>query len=624
MKTLMQTTATFGRSGLILASFIAIFCVSAVALSQKQNQSDVKQQVTSSKTIHSRSKSTGNFLTRMWGWKRSQASKTADQNAQLQLVSQTTDRASDSTLEPIPDNFPHTGIMSVNSQDDKSMELQNESEIERAIPLNPYQLEQQLLPEYQSTELQLPPAPAVDDTKQSAQGTPTLTIAEPLQAPLQNTNINDTSATQLPASSPVIPPVPEPVVKQNRPEIVLKRAEPKAIKVPVTKAAPIKDKPIPEVPVMEQPKTVPMYAPEATFGHRPSFQEYSPFAAYGPSRVRCGVHCATGHCYEEKHWDDAQTIPWEIFAQGEYVGPARLRHVPEYRLRVDDVVDFVYRLKGDKSALPYRLNVGDMIRIESLTDETLEREVLVQPDGNITVRLLGQVPASNRTLEELTKALNDQYKQLVKQPAISVTPINLNSKLEELRSTVDRRAGSGGQSQRARVTPEGTIQLPAIGSVPAQGLTLTEMKLEIERRYDELVSGLEVTPILAERAPRFVYVTGEVGAPGRFPLEAPTTVIQAIALAGSWNIGADLRNIVILRRDENWQLMATRVNLHKALFGKQPCPEGELWLRDSDIVILPKSKIQWTGDLVELIFTRIIYGVAPFSYSVNFTELTAF
>jgi polysaccharide export outer membrane protein len=191
----------------------------------------------------------------------------------------------------------------------------------------------------------------------------------------------------------------------------------------------------------------------------------------------------------------------------------------------------------------------------------------------------------------------------------------MNSELNELRATVDARAGQGGQSRQSKVTPEGTIQLPAIGSIPAQGLTLNELKAEVEQRYDEIVSGLEITPILVQRAPRFVYVTGEVLAPGRYTLEAPTTLIQAIALAGSWNVGADLENIVILRRDENWQLMATKVNMHRALFGKEPCPEGEIWLRDSDIVLLPKSPLLWTDNLIELIFTRGIYGVVPVQYT---------
>jgi polysaccharide export outer membrane protein len=166
------------------------------------------------------------------------------------------------------------------------------------------------------------------------------------------------------------------------------------------------------------------------------------------------------------------------------------------------------------------------------------------------------------------------------------------------------------------------VQLPAIGSVFAQGLSLAELKQEIEHRYAGIVTGVEVTPILAERAPRFVYVVGEVREPGRFQLDGPTTAMQAISLAGSWTNGAKLESVVVLRRDENWNLMATRLNLRDALFGRQPCPPDEIWLRDGDVVIVPKTNIQWTGDLIELFFTRGIYGVLPIGGSVSIGELS--
>ena len=147
---------------------------------------------------------------------------------------------------------------------------------------------------------------------------------------------------------------------------------------------------------------------------------------------------------------------------------------------------------------------------------------------------------------------------------MTVTPVRVNAKLEDLRATVDARAGTGGQGLEVTVTPEGTISLPAIGPVPVQGLTLDEVKREIDERYDAVVQGIEITPILDTRAPRYVYVLGEVKTPGRFTLEGPTTVTQALSLAGSWNVGANLQQVVIFRRGDDWRLMATMVDLHCA------------------------------------------------------------
>jgi polysaccharide biosynthesis/export protein len=118
-----------------------------------------------------------------------------------------------------------------------------------------------------------------------------------------------------------------------------------------------------------------------------------------------------------------------------------------------------------------------------------------------------------------------------------------------------------------------------------------------------------------------VYVLGEVNNPGRFELTGPTTAIQAISMAGSWRVGAKLEHIVVFRRGDDWRLLATRIDLNGALRGKKPCPPGEIWLSDSDVVIVPKSAILEADDFINLVFTRGIYGVVPFSTSLDFGNL---
>ena len=343
------------------------------------------------------------------------------------------------------------------------------------------------------------------------------------------------------------------------------------------------------------------------------------------AKCMVGVDCGTCQPGGEARWDARRPIPWETFSQGEYIGPYRDVHVPEYRLRVDDSLEFIYRLTRIESSGPYELNVGDQIRVESLIDPNLDRDLVIQPDGSITLRMLGQVRAARRTVDELRADLEERYKKYYKVPAITVTPLQVNTKLEDLRASVDSRYGNtGGQTQLAQVTPEGTVQLPAIGSVPAQGLSLDELKQEIDERYAQVVDGIEVTPRLVERAPRFAYVVGEVRNPGRFVLEAPTTAMQAIALAGGWNNGGNLRQIVVFRRTDEWGLIATKLDLRGALLGERPCPADEIWLRDSDIVVLPKSSLLRADDFIELVFTRGIYGILPVQgISMNFSSVSS-
>lgn len=349
-----------------------------------------------------------------------------------------------------------------------------------------------------------------------------------------------------------------------------------------------------------------------------------PCQALGPAAPHCiqGVDCAScPRRGREQRWNAMGPIPWQAFAQGEYVGHERTVHVFEYRLRVDDALEVVYRLTRDETSKPYEINVGDEIRVESFTDDKLNRDLIVQPDGTITLRLLGQVRATRRTVAQLRDELEQLYTKYYKVPSITVTPLRVNTKLEDLRATVDARAGQGGQQIAVRVTPEGTIQLPALGSVMAQGLTLDELKREVDERYAVEIEGIEVTPVLTQRAPRFVFVLGEVANPGRFLLEGPTTVMQSIALAGSWKVGGNLRQVVVFRRGDDWRLMATMLDVQGALYGKRPCPADEIWLNDSDIVVVPKTPVLWANEFIDQVFTRGIYGVVPFQgITINFLK----
>jgi polysaccharide export outer membrane protein len=94
--------------------------------------------------------------------------------------------------------------------------------------------------------------------------------------------------------------------------------------------------------------------------------------------------------------------------------------------------------------------------------------------------------------------------------------------------------------------------------------------------------------------------------------------MQAISMGGSWNVGANLKQVVVFRRGDDWRLMATMLDLQDALAGKCKCPAGEIWLGDSDVVLVPKSAILRADDFINLVFTRGAYGVMPFTTSYEF------
>lgn len=354
-------------------------------------------------------------------------------------------------------------------------------------------------------------------------------------------------------------------------------------------------------------------------------QPGAPHAIWGvDSAAACNGCGPTG----EVGWDSRGPVDWQRYAQGEYVGHARAAHVPEYRLRVDDNLSMRYLRSREVLSRPYQLEVGDRVRVESLTagssptandstpagssQDDLSREVVVQPDGMVTLPLVGRVPAAGRQIVALQEDLEQRYKEFYNVPAITVTPVQVNTRLEDLLETVDGRAGNlGGRQITAVITPAGTVQLPGLRSVYVQGLTLDEAAREVDARYAAVMPGVRVTVDLVQRAPRFVYVLGEVNRPGQFELRGPTTVMQAIALAEGWQNGANLRQVVVFRRGDDWRLMATMLDLRGALYARRPTPADEIWLNDSDIVLVPKSPIEVLDDFIEQVFTRGLYSAVP-------------
>lgn len=327
-----------------------------------------------------------------------------------------------------------------------------------------------------------------------------------------------------------------------------------------------------------------------------------------------GVDCAT--CVGEERWSQIKRMPFGEYGPGGYAGPSRFAHLSAYRLRPGDEIQVIYLITRRQENGEYRLAPGDQLMIESIADEdllrgTLERGLEIQPDGTISVRLLGQVHAAGLTISQLRKVLEAQYEKFYDQPAIDVTPVRTNTLAEDIRNAVGGQSGLGQQSINVTVMPDGIVRLPGVGGVCVQGLTLAEMKKEVNLRYNEVVVGLETEPILEAQAPHFAHVLGEVATPSRIELDGPTTVLSAIATAGGHNAGANLRQVVVLRRAEDWRLISTVLDLSGVVGGRRPTPADEIWVRDGDVIILPSKPIILFDNWIQQVFVNGIYGAIP-------------
>ena len=105
--------------------------------------------------------------------------------------------------------------------------------------------------------------------------------------------------------------------------------------------------------------------------------------------------------------------------------------------------------------------------------------------------------------------------------------------------------------QHPRVTDAGEIPLMLLGNVSVAGLTPAEAAARIEQKLiaGNLIRHPQVTVTVDQYATQNVAVLGQVKAPGTFPITAPRSIFDMIALAGGLTDVAD-RSITIERHSD--------------------------------------------------------------------------
>jgi polysaccharide export outer membrane protein len=97
----------------------------------------------------------------------------------------------------------------------------------------------------------------------------------------------------------------------------------------------------------------------------------------------------------------------------------------------------------------------------------------------------------------------------------------------------------------------GSINLPYINKVKAEGLTPAQLARSIEEKYraNKIFTNPNIT-ILMQPMARFVSVGGSVRQPMRVPFTEDLTLLTAINGAGGFNDFADQRHVRLLRGNE--------------------------------------------------------------------------
>jgi polysaccharide biosynthesis/export protein len=134
------------------------------------------------------------------------------------------------------------------------------------------------------------------------------------------------------------------------------------------------------------------------------------------------------------------------------------------------------------------------------------------------------------------------------------------------------------------VRPDGLISLPLLNDIQAAGLTPEQLRLAITQGASKFVEEPTVSVVVKAINSRKVFITGQVGKPGFYPIAGPTTVLQLIATAGGVAEYADKGKISIVRR-ENGKDTSFRFNYEEVMKGKKLTQNIEL--QPGDTVVVP-------------------------------------
>lgn len=179
-------------------------------------------------------------------------------------------------------------------------------------------------------------------------------------------------------------------------------------------------------------------------------------------------------------------------------------------------------------AQSYQIQPGDALRVEVLEDPTLNRTVLVLPDGSVTFPLAGSLRAAGQSTDGLSSSLS------------SALASNFNT------------------------PPTVFISIASLGAPGLQG------------------GAAAAGPTID------VFVMGEVGVPGKHLATEGTTILQFLAQVGGLTNFAAQKRIELRRTESQSGAMNTYIYNYK---GSGSGIKGTTVLRSGDVVVVPSRRL---------------------------------
>jgi polysaccharide export outer membrane protein len=154
-------------------------------------------------------------------------------------------------------------------------------------------------------------------------------------------------------------------------------------------------------------------------------------------------------------------------------------------------------------------------------------------------------------------------------------------------------------SGKFTIEPYGTITFQLVDKLHAQGKTTRDVEAELKKRLkDGIFNDPQITVVVEAYVSQRVFIMGEVRTSGSYPMRGDTTLLEALALAGSTTAEAAPEALIVRSSNEAFKGRAVLPSeakdaetLHVDLAALQ---QGDLsnnvMLRNGDTIFIPKAE----------------------------------
>lgn len=271
-----------------------------------------------------------------------------------------------------------------------------------------------------------------------------------------------------------------------------------------------------------------------------------------------------------------------------------------YQLQPGDRVEVLYHV-NNRRLRPYVIGIRDELEIDYQFDRDLNRQVVVRPDGMISLPGRGEISAIGQRPLDLARKIGARYKDVAVDPVITVSVRRFFTKADDLAEVVQN--GADGRARAATVRPDGMIDLPLASGIMAAGLTPIELQQALDVRYAAAVGGMTTTVRLTAMAANQIFVFGEVKQPGAIAAPTPRTLLQAVAAAGGPLPTGAMDAVRVLYFDPVGRPRVRQVNLEEVLADLRL--GQEMIVPPSSTVYVPPTALAKAGRFVDQVFRQI-------------------